>query len=268
MKKLSLFSLAALTACAFAFSIAGCSGGGSDVTGTPVTWQEVNAEQHNGEIVTVEGYAELPFLMMIQDDGRASVHLSARQNQSAGGMIVMLIEEGDFENAIMPLPDDYGQEDLILTTNDGKKIDYRQKIRVTGKADFTEKTKKITVEKIEAIDDNFSYEKEAVRMTDDRVGGELVFAEGVIFTPDEQGGISLDMLLDDSTLSDIVTICFPYGPDNNQADELPEDGYSDSDILIRDDSGNEILPESTVRVYGVWSDKTDQLYVEKVILIE
>lgn len=245
----------------------------SDVTGEVVTWQQLKEESWEGKTITIEGYAELPFLMMIEHD-RASVHLTSRMNQASGGMMILMIEQGDCENTMRELPDDYTQQDIEIHTNNGEEIRYGEKVRVTGKVKKEDNKYNMIVKKIEpATEGVFDYAKEATPLTEksvtDTPDETIVSAEGVLITPDEQSnGLRLQMFLDNPDVLSYIVMCkFEYGTLNNQAKELPEDGYSDSDIRIRDRNGKKIKAGDSVRVYGTWSPDKRTIWVEEVVLL-
>lgn len=240
-----------------------------DITGDPATWAQTLTDSLNGKTISIEGYAELPFLMMIEKN-RVSVHFTPRMNQATGGMIILMVEQGTCENMIRELPEEYDQDDMIFMTNSGERVVYGECMRVTGKAKIVDGKYEVTVKKIERAEGGFDYEKNSVRLTDakrERLDGEIVFAEGLLSTPDEQGGIRLDMFLEDESLSFIPDCMIDYGKLNNQARDLPEDGYSEDDIRIKDNSGQKVRPGDKVRVYGVWKNETGKLWVEQIVLL-
>lgn len=240
-----------------------------DITGDPVTWEQTLTDSLNGKTISIEGYAELPFLMMI-DKNRASVHFTSRMNQATGGMIILMVEQGTCENMIRELPEDYDQDDMIFMDNSGENIVYGECMRITGKAKIVDGKYEVTVKKIEKAEGGFDYEKESQRLTDakkEKLDGELVYAEGFLSTPDEQNGVRLDMFLEDESLSFIPDCMIDYGKLNNQARDLPEDGYSDADIRIKDNTGQKVYPGDKVRVYGVWKNETGKLWVEQIVLL-
>jgi hypothetical protein len=240
-----------------------------DITGESATWEQTHTDSLDGKTITIEGYPDLPFLMMLEN-GRASVHLTPRMNQGSGGMVTLLVEEGTCENMMQPLPSDYSQDDMIFMDNAGEEIVYGQSMRITGKAEIKDGKYNIVVEKIEKTTASFDYEKESARLTNtsaEKLDGQLVYAEGVLSTPDEQGGMRMEMFLEDESLPFIVNCNIRYGALNNQANEL-EENYSDEDIVIRDRGGKKVLPGSKVRVYGVWKNEKSDLWVEEIVLIE
>lgn len=240
-----------------------------NITGDTVSWEQTKTGELEGKTVTLEGYPELPFIMMMQN-GRASVRLNERMNQGIGGMVMLLVEEGECENTMQPLSDDYDQSDMIFTDNAGEEIIYGESMRITGTAMISNGKCTVSVKKIEKIVLSYDYEKEAERLTDknqEDLHHQMVYAEGVLSTPDEAGGIRLEMFLEDESLAFIVNSMIKFGPLNNQADDL-EEQYTDEDILIRDRDGKKIRTGDKVRVYGMWNYDNSDLWVEQIVLLE
>lgn len=233
------------------------------VSGIAMNWAETGNDSFSGQIVTIEGYPELP-LLMLMENGRASVHLTPRMNQATGGMVILMVKEGNCENSIKTLPSDYDLLDMVLYDNNGEKTGYGQKIRVTGKTNFEAGECRITVDKIERLTDSFDYAKQCSRLTEKTKDKTLVYAEGMLTVPGEQRSLRLEMDIEDATLSYPVSCKIKYGPLNNQADELPEDGYSDEDVLIRDNAGRQLRAGDNVRVYGTWSADKKTIWVERI----
>lgn len=242
-------------------------GGGEVTPGEKLEWSKLEDKSMAGKTVTIEGYAELPFLMYTTE-GTSTIHLHQRMNQYGGGMVILSLKDGDDENTIKTLPDDYDNADIEIHDNKGQKIVYGEKMRVTGKATFEDGDYHIDVESIEKVDGAFDYAKESVRLTDssdfEALNEKLVWAEGEVYIADEQeSGIRMDMWLDDSTLSTEILCKFKYGSLPNQADELPETYYED-DVVYRDAKGKTLGDGSRVRVYGMWYADKEMIAVEKI----
>lgn len=249
----------------------GCGGKSEFVQGENLDWAKLKDQSMAGKTVTIEGYPELPMLMM-NEKGRSTVNLHMRMNQYGGGMVILSLEEGKGENQMNKLPGDYEQKDLVIRDSKGQEIHYGEKMRVTGEAKLENNKYKIKVSSIQKVDAAFDYEKAAVRLTDstdaDKMNEQLVYAEGEIEVKSEQSnGIRLEMYMDDTTLYDAILCKFSYGPLNNQANELP-DSFSEDDVLIRDNTGKKITEGSRVRVYGMWYPEKEMIAVEKVVLLQ
>lgn len=256
-----------LTVAAFTY---GC-GGGEVAQGEKLEWSKLEDKSMDGKMVTIEGYAELPFLMYTTE-GTSTLHLHQRMNQYGGGMVSLTVKDGDDENTIKTLPDDYEQSDIEIHDNKGQKIVYGEKMRVTGKAKWEDGDYTIDVEMIEKVEGAFDYEKESVRLTDssdfEALNEKLVWAEGEVYIADEQeSGIRMDMWLDDSTLYSEIMCKFKYGSLPNQADELPET-YYEEDVVYRDAKGKTLGDGSRVRVYGMWYADKEMIAVEKIVAVE
>lgn len=240
-----------------------------DMTGEAVTWPQVAGDELDGKTISIEGYPELPFVMMLQN-GRASVHLTSRMNQASGGMIILLVEEGNCENMMQPLPENYAQEDMIFMDNAGEEIYYGESMRITGKAKIKDGKYNVTVEKIEKTELNFNYENVCVRLADDnrkKTDDQLVYAEGILTAPDEQSSLRLGLFLEDESLSFFVNALVKYGSLDNQATD-PGEEYNAEEIAVFDANGKTIRPGDRVRVYGTWDNEKANLWVEKIVLLE
>lgn len=261
--KLIRISLAAVILAVAAFT-SGCGGGAPQ--GEKLEWSKIEDKSMDGKMVTIEGYPELPFLMYTSE-GRSTVHLHQRMNQYGGGMITLSVKDGDDANTMKVLPDDYEQSDLVMNDNTGGTVVYGEKVKVTGKAKWEDGDYTIEVELIEKGSGSFDYAKECTRLTDDgfeTLDQKLVWAEGEVYIADEQeGGIRMDMWLDDTTLAYEITVKLEYGSLPNQADELPETYYED-DVIFRDAKGKKLGEGSRVRVYGVWYSEQEMIAVEKI----
>jgi hypothetical protein len=244
----------------------GC-GSKEPVKGETLDWDKIADNSMVGKTVTIEGYPELPMLML-DAEGRSTLNLHRRMNQYSGGMIILSVKDGDDENTMKTLPDDYETSDLLIHDMKGQNAVYGDKIRVTGKATFENGKYHIEVEQIEKVEETFDYAKEAVRLTDssdfEALDGKIVFAEGELYVTDEQeSGIRMDVWLDDTTLAYGVMCKLPYGPLKNQANELPE-SYESADVVIRDNSGKKVTDGGRIRVYGMWRNEAELIAVEKI----
>lgn len=252
--------------------VVGCGGPGEAVLGETLDWSKLDDHSLAGKTVTIEGYPELPFLMMNENE-RSTVNMTARMNQYGGGIVILHILDGDDENTLAKLPSNYEQSDLVIHDNKGEKVMYGGKIRVTGKASIENNKYHIEVVSIEKMDATIDYIKlGAVRLTDtsdlEALDEELVYAEGVIFVSDEQSnGIRLEIFMEDTTLPYDLLCKVKYGPLNNQADELP-DSYSDEDLVIRDNTGKVVGEGSLVRVYGMYYVDKEMIATEQIVLLK
>ncbi len=252
--------------------VVGCGGNSEIVKGETLSWNKLDDHSLAGKTVTIEGYPELPFLMMNENE-RSTVNMTARMNQYGGGMVILHILDGDDENTLAKLPSEYEQSDLVIHDNKGEKVMYGGKIRVTGKASIENDKYHIEVMSIEKMDATVDYTKlGAVRLTDtsdlEALDKKLVYAEGIIFVSDEQSnGIRLEIFMEDTTLPYELLCKVKYGPLNNQADELP-DGYTDEDLVIRDNNGKVVGEGSIVRVYGMYYVDKEMIAVEQVVALE
>jgi hypothetical protein len=242
----------------------GCGGSGEVVAGEKLEWSKIEDLTMAGKTITIEGFPELPFIMMT-GEGTSTVNLSQRMNQYSGKLVVLTVKEGNDENTIKVLPDDYQQSDLELHDNKGEKIVYGDKIRITGKASVKNNQYHVEVEFIEKVDAAFDYKANSVRLTDssdaEKLNKQLVWVEGEMYVADEQGGMRLEMYLDDTTLSDYILCKIEYGSLKNQADEMPET-YTEDDVVFRDHTGKKMGEGTRVRVYGTWSPDDQLIGVE------
>jgi hypothetical protein len=241
--------------------ITGC-GSGEVVPGEKLEWSKIEDPSMAGKTVTIEGYPELPFIMMT-GEGTSTVNMSQRMNQYSGKLVVLTVREGGGDNTIKTLPDDYQQSDLELHSNTGEKIVYGDKIRITGKASVKNNQYHVEVEFIEKVDAGYDYKANSARLTDtawDSLEKKLFWAEGEVYMAEDQGsGMRLEMFLDDTTLSDYILCKIEYGTLNNQADEITEES---EEILIRDHAGKKIKEGARVRAYGMWLPEDGVMGVE------
>lgn len=109
-----------------------CAGGPAETEhGTIMKWGEDSLYPEKGEMVTFEGYVEMPNMTYL-NGGTYMVNL-VEDSLLEGRDVVMQINEGDCENTMVPLPDDYDNSDLVIRDNSGNKIRHGEKVRVTGK---------------------------------------------------------------------------------------------------------------------------------------
>ena len=234
----------------------GCGGSAEVVHGEKMDWSKADDSTMVGKTITIEGYAELPMVMM-DDAEKTTVRLLERLNQYNGNLLLLSIKNGkDDENTINEVPDDYAQTDIAITDSKGQKIKYGDKMRITG----TIGKYYTTVEFIEKVDETFDFKASSVRLTDssdiEALDLKLVYLEGEMYLADEQNSTTrMEMYCDDTTLSDYVLCKIKYGPLNNQADE-------EDDVVFRDKSGKKMGDGTRVRVYGQWLSEDQEIAVE------
>lgn len=83
-----------------------------------------------GDTVTFEGYVDMPPLTFV-NNGWYMVNLRSDSTLN-GAKVTMQILEGDCENTMVPLPNDFDLHDLVIHNNDGEKIVQGEKTRATG----------------------------------------------------------------------------------------------------------------------------------------
>jgi hypothetical protein len=109
-----------------------CAGGPASIEhGAVLEWGRSEDYPKKGELVTFEGFVEMPNMTYL-NGGTYLVNLS-QDSAFSGGSVTLMIVEGDCENTMAPLPDDYADSDLLIYDNSGKKIMHGDKVRVSGK---------------------------------------------------------------------------------------------------------------------------------------
>ncbi len=109
-----------------------CPGGPAKVAhGTPLEWDTAANYPAKEELVTFEGYAEMPNMTYL-NSGTYLVNLK-QDSTMEGDYVTMMIWEGDCENTMAPIPEDYEDKDLLIYDNSGNEIVHGDKVRVTGK---------------------------------------------------------------------------------------------------------------------------------------
>jgi hypothetical protein len=82
-------------------------------------------------MVTFEGYVVMPNMTYL-NGGTYLVNLYPDSTFS-GHYVTLMVYEGDCENTMEPIPDDYDEGDLLIYDNSAKEIVHGDQIRVTGK---------------------------------------------------------------------------------------------------------------------------------------
>ncbi len=108
-----------------------CAGGPAKIEhDSLVEWASDESYPAKGDTVTFEGYVDMPALTFV-NNGWYMVNLRS-DSTLEGRKVTMQILEGDCENTMLPLPNDFDLDDLVIHDNDGKKVKQGEKIRATG----------------------------------------------------------------------------------------------------------------------------------------
>jgi hypothetical protein len=126
-------------------TVAGCANEPPTV-GKATELKRVCDRSNDGERVAVEGYLTLPERIS-DDDATISVLLEIRPSESVENMtgrVGVWTEYGNEANQVAHIPyttelpksGNYTHADLKVTTNDGQKITYTDRVRVSGRVRF------------------------------------------------------------------------------------------------------------------------------------
>lgn len=109
-----------------------CPGGPATVDhGNTIAWGETKDYPGKDTMVTFDGYLDLPNMTYLNS---GTYLLNLREDSALDGRkVILMIWEGDCENTMAPIPNDYDHEDLLVYDNSSKKIHQGDKVRVTGK---------------------------------------------------------------------------------------------------------------------------------------
>lgn len=125
-----------------------CPGGPSkDKHATVIEWDTARNYPKKGEMVTFEGYVEMPNMTYL-NGGTYMVNL-VQDSMLEGNKVILHITEGDCENTMLPIPTDYETSDLLIYDNAGNEIIQGDKVRVTGKVTDDRALYMIFVKRIE-----------------------------------------------------------------------------------------------------------------------
>jgi hypothetical protein len=106
-----------------------CAGGPATIEhGAVLEYANTDAYPKKGEMATFEGYVQMPNLTYL-NSGTYLVNLVS----DSANKVILMIWEGNCENTMKPIPDDYEDKDLLILDNGGKEIKHGDKVRVTGK---------------------------------------------------------------------------------------------------------------------------------------
>jgi hypothetical protein len=109
-----------------------CPGGPAEIEhGTVLEWGKKDDYPKKGEMVTFEGYVAMPNMTYL--NGGTYLVTLAYDSTLEDYHLTMMIWEGDCENTMKPIPNDYDDSDLLILGNSGEKIKHGDKVRVTGK---------------------------------------------------------------------------------------------------------------------------------------
>lgn len=127
-----------------------CRGGPASVShGDLIEWDTAGNYPKKGETVTFEGYVEMPNMTYL-NGGTYMVNL-LQDSTLVGNKVVLRIMEGDCENTMMPIPNDYDASDLLIYDNTGIEIVQGDKVRVTGKVSDDKMLYMIFAKRIEKL---------------------------------------------------------------------------------------------------------------------
>jgi hypothetical protein len=127
-----------------------CAGGPAEIEhGSVIGWTEDSLYPAKGEMVTFEGYVELPNLTYL--NGATYMVNLLQDSTLEGRKLILQINEGDCENTMEPLPNEYDNNDLLIRDNGGAKIRNGEKVRVTGKVTSDKSLYMFWVKRIEKL---------------------------------------------------------------------------------------------------------------------
>jgi hypothetical protein len=225
--------------------------------------------------VIIEGYFQLPQLSSTSDRGQ-SMNFFGRRNQSQGKDIYSNVPTGNGKNKMKTLPDNYKVSDVVITDKNGKTLGINERVRISGSMyaskDYSDPKKHTTylqITEIEKIDETaFDYSgfnwpelTEDASKKEENYDKEF-YLEGKLSVPMfVLTGSEMTIDLNDAKGKQF-TVKLVRGSGNSQMEDLSEN-WSKSDVKIRNNKGELISLNKTVRIYGVL--KLDGLHVEEIV---
>lgn len=218
-------------------------------------------EYDSEQTLIFEGYLGSIPSSITWANGKMSVRIFERRNQTGGNYVNLDMSLGTDKNEVKELPEEYKQSDLKVTTDNGKVIGVGAKVRVEA-TNYYGSTNYHSMEivSIELIDEEYTGDvfKEAVPITSAILADtskKIVYGymDGVFAIPSVffsmYGEIGLDFK--NTTNREIKTVDVLVGEGPSNMNNLPS-SYTAKDLVIRDYKGEVIKNGTKVRVYGVW----------------
>lgn len=213
----------------------------------------------NGKIVKLEGYFYPPeFSYQLQ--GSVRLNFYERKNQSfASPQLSLLIDAGESNNAMQPLPKEYKPEEVKIKTNDGSYVYVGDPISVIGVLSAGTDYYRLTCKKLEKIPElqtNYAT-LNAVKLTADNITdpllkGRLVAIEGELEPPKFIiNSYATNLYIKVPGIIDPIKINILFGEGPGKLKHLP-DNFSPSDVKIGDNKNRVVNISRKVLVYGVW----------------
>lgn len=231
---------------------------------------------HQGKLVQVEGYLQLPKSMIAVRD-TAQIDLYERPDQRRGQAVTAKLAMGDCSNCMARLPASYTRNDLKIRDKNGAVVQVNERVRLTGRllvsagakpAGKSSATLAVTnIEKLAPVAIDYHalspVVMQAATIHDSTLGdGQLSFAEGRLSMPTMvfiDGDLSLSMAVGKESMG--VNFLFGTGP--NQIEELPEN-FTSADLKIHDHLGKTVNFHRAIKLWGARSMPDGVLYVEHV----
>ncbi len=242
-----------------------------------IKWNEPAKPELDKKIVTLEGYAQLPYSV-----STGAIQLQPRKESGAEGVkVAPAIGSGN--NQMLSLPNNFQNSDLKFKTDKGEACGYNDYIRVTGECSYSAYNnsyfiKNVTkIEKIAAPSEDYAT-MGAVELTPDKMkdlNNMLVIAEGNIIVPeqfmDENGIATLQFANDKITTPLSLIIPYTDEPSATASQLLPEEATKE-DVVVYDKNKQPVDLSKKVRIYGTWrqdknSSQAPYLRVEEITVL-
>ncbi|MBD3636108.1 MAG: hypothetical protein HUJ25_02105 [Crocinitomicaceae bacterium] len=239
--------------------------------------------EDNRTVVFETFVAPLPSTMYF-GDGELSLNFYERRNQTEGPHMNVDIREGNDNNEVESLPEEYYQDDLKIHTDDGDVAVVGDYVRITGT--FSEASdanyQYVDLKKIEKLDYSFdeSIFDNAVELTDDFItnvenDNGYAYIDGTLelsmFMSSFDGSTySVTINQDMNSYSEMVYINIGNGPSSMNA---LNEGFTDEDFIVRDYKGTEHNGSSKkFRLYGTFNqldvDSKGIFHVEEIVVLD
>jgi hypothetical protein len=229
----------------------------------PIEFPKAFDNSMNDKMVKVEGYFSMPEYSY-QLQGSVRLNFYERKNQFfAFPQLSLLMDAGDGNNAMQPLPKKFKPEDVKIKTDNGSYVYPGERISVIGELSVSPDYYRVAckkVEKIPGVEVNYGA-LDAVKlntgnMTDANLKGRLVSIEGEFEIPSFVFGSNATNLdLSVPGINKKVPIAIAFGNGAGKLQPLPGN-FSPADVKIHDDRNRVINLKRKVLVYGVWDGST------------
>ncbi len=229
-------------------------------------------EKYDLQRVTIDGYIGISE-SITQTETTTTIELWERNGQRIGEPMQISVTMGHQPNQMDSLPENYTKSDLHIIDNTGKGVVLYDKVKITGiyHRPVNSAYGTIDVQLIQKqVDEPFDYETvNTVCITPGKSYPEwenkVVCADGYLIVPSsvQVTDVVPMKLISQYYSEDSLSIEILIGNTPNRIEDLPMN-YTDESIKVHD-SGDKLVKEARVRVYGVWHNGVIHVeYVQKL----